>query len=71
MMEESADLVFLCFVCFWREQTATMFALEENQFRFFRLRSSVFRREFVEVKLTRSNFHKNRVIFHVENRCRM
>ena len=35
MMEvESADLVFLCFVCFWREWTATVFALEENQFRF-------------------------------------
>ena len=35
MMElGSTDLVFLCFVCFWREWTATVFALEENQFRF-------------------------------------
>ena len=35
MMEVgSADLVFLCFVCFWRETTPTVFALEENQFRF-------------------------------------
>ena len=30
----SADLVFLCFVCFWRELTATVFALDESQFRF-------------------------------------
>ena len=31
MMElGSADLVFLCFVCFWREQTATVFALERT-----------------------------------------
>ena len=31
MMElESADLVFLCFVCFWREKTATVFALKRT-----------------------------------------
>ena len=31
MMElGSADLVFLCFVCFWREQTATVFALKRT-----------------------------------------
>ena len=68
MMElGSADLVFLCFVCFWRECLALVrqcrkkkslfleridshcVCFEENQFRFcFRLRSSVFRREFAE-----------------------
>ena len=26
----SADLVFLCFVCFWREKTATVFALKRT-----------------------------------------
>ena len=26
--------MFLCFVCFWRESTATVFALKKNQFRF-------------------------------------
>ena len=26
----SADLVFLCFVCLWREQTATAFALKRS-----------------------------------------
>ena len=31
MMElGSADLVFLCFLCFWREQTATVFALKRT-----------------------------------------
>ena len=31
MMElGSADLVFLCFVCFWREWTATVFALKRT-----------------------------------------
>ena len=31
MMElGSADLVFLCFVCFWREKTATVFALKRT-----------------------------------------
>ena len=26
----SADLVLLCFVCFWRELTATVFALKRT-----------------------------------------
>ena len=49
MMElGSADLVFLCFVCFWRIDSHCV-CFEENQFRFcLRLRSSVFRREFAE-----------------------
>ena len=50
MMElGSADLVFLCFVCFLERIDSPCVCFQENQFRFcFRLRSSVFRREFAE-----------------------
>ena len=50
MMElGSADLVFLLFCLFLERIDSHCVCLEENQFRFcFRLRSSVFRREFAE-----------------------
>ena len=49
MMElGSADLVFLCFV-FGENRPATVFALKRTSLgSVFRLRSSVFRREFAE-----------------------
>ena len=51
MMElGSADLVFLWFCLFLERIDSHCVCLEENQFRFcFRLRSSVFRREFAEL----------------------